>query len=158
MIRFLGQQLECRDVRVANIRAEPPSHIPEYRFHKGMGIYWPEFMPEIECWNGLGPHSSGGTFSPSEVREQRCIECGAEWFLPFLARLKSGDLVPIEEIEACHVARFGKPMLRMDDPDKLLSDFYRHKGSGGSPESFFPCCRIVRTEWDEANKMWQIVK
>jgi len=155
MISILGQQLECRRISSEN---SPGDYTYQYRLLEGMGLCWPKYSPQIECWIGAGPHSSGGLLPPTKVTERDCLACGADWFVPFLARLKSGELVPIEEIETCHVSSFSRPILRMDDLDNLFADFYRHLSSGGSPESFFPCCRIVRTEWDEANKMWQIVK
>jgi hypothetical protein len=149
MIRIIGQELAF------SIR--PPSESGEYLILDGMGLSWPEHYPKLDCWAGIGPHSIGALRLPAEVNERNCITCGADWFVPFLMRLKTGYEVALNEIEAAHVERFGQPMLQMDDHDVFLAHFYRLWGSGGQPADFFPCCRIVKVIWNEAAQIWQVM-
>jgi hypothetical protein len=149
MIRIIGQELDFQ------VRA--PQEFGEYRILEGIGLSWPEYYPQLACWTGIGPHSIGASRLPTELNECDCITCGADWFVPFLMRLKTGHEVALNEIEAAHVERFGQPMLQMEDHDVFLTKFFRFLSSGRNPEGFFPCCRIVKVIWNEAAQIWQVV-
>ncbi len=149
MIQIIGQELD--------LRIRPPSEHGECRILDGIGLIWPEYYPQLACWTGIGPHSIGALRPPVEVKETDLMACGADWFLPFLAQLKIVNSVSLNEIEATHISTFGQPMLQINDHDVFLAKFYRLLSTGGKPESFFPCCRVVRTNWDKAAQIWQIV-
>lgn len=158
MIRILGQELlEYRDWASRGLDFNWPKSLPWYELRHGMGIFWDVDSPKIECWTGLGPHSPGGTYEPIGVMETWFFEAGADWFTPFLTRLKSGESVTVEDVELRHKDIFGVPMLQMEDDGKFLGRLYEHLRSGGRPEVFFPCCRIVRMEWHEIGKKWRSV-
>lgn len=94
----------------------------------------------------------GGRAEPKRLREQDCIACGAGWFLPILARLKSDEKVSLEEIEQLHLQSLGKPMVSMNNEREIVSGFNSHMQAGKPPEEFFAACRIVR--WEKDRNGW----
>jgi hypothetical protein len=119
-------------------------------FGKALGIVEAKFG--LESWSGMGPHSAGGYLEIQKVREDDCIDCGASWFLPFLTRMKSGEVVSVKEMEAAYLLKFGKPMIKMNDQKELIEHFNSHVRSGATPQSFFGACRIVK--WDAERQCW----
>ena len=92
---------------------------------------------------------------PKRVDENDCLICGASWFLPFLAKLKSSEPVSPEETEEAHERLFGKPVLEMKNQAEMVQHFGLHAKAGGQPWSFFTACRVV--EWDKNQNAWQVV-
>ncbi len=74
--------------------------------------YEPDCSDPIVICDGLGPHANGGAFSYSEALERRrwLEERNATWFIPFIHRLATGEMVPIEEIQKAYFELFGKAL------------------------------------------------
>ncbi|MEM6822265.1 MAG: hypothetical protein AAF558_10015 [Verrucomicrobiota bacterium] len=68
----------------------------------------------IEIWEGIGPASQGGCFSPEQALKDKWKQhftiSRSMWFIPYIERMKKGESIELQEIIDKHESLFNRPI------------------------------------------------